>query len=125
MAELAQTFEDWVDAQNFEEHGYTIVRLEGSSPLDLDFLNRLQVGKANSTKQYGKFSWTKFPNWQKALEYYRATHRTVHEGNLITATPISEPNFAFEHLMDRYRDESFKYDVVRGGCNSREPVENN
>ncbi len=121
-AQAHPTFEEWTDAKSFEDNDITIVRLEAEWPLLLDHLNELQIGRAQVTNQIGRYSWTNFPNWRKALQYYQENHRRIYDGNLITATPVREPNLTYGQLMEYYYHESYRFHVNRRTITTQAPI---
>ena len=104
MALQKDAFEQWVDTQDFSENNYTIVRVEASEMLNSDTLRGMQKGTANITIRSGRYSWTKFETWQKALQYYRTHHRTTQGESFLTAAPVTHPTLDFDQLINKYHN---------------------
>ena len=84
-----------IERHHFEQNGFTIIRLEALFPLPPNFLEDAQRGKGILTTKFGRFSYTKFETWQKALEFYLAYNNYICYGYPIIATPISVPNYTY------------------------------
>ena len=102
MAAPVSDFQKEIEQHNFELNKFTIIRLEALLPLPKEFLAEVQQGKGSHTTQLGRFSWTTFQTWQKALEFYLAYSNYLYYGYPIIATPEYYPGYIYETLMNHH-----------------------
>lgn len=91
-----------MEKHNFYANQIHIVRLEADSPVKPDQLNDAQQKLGEVTTQMGRYSWTKFKDWEDALQYFVRFQDSVALGTRVTATPVHVPNRNYEELMKDY-----------------------
>jgi len=106
MTSVEDIFLHRLEHYNFRINRFEIIRLEAQTPLPRGYLERAQEALGDHTTQIGRFSWTKFRNWENALAYYMQNHQNQHHHNVITAQPVSVPGYTYEKLMDAYKDRA-------------------
>jgi len=108
---LPDPFLESIDRYHFHVQNITTVRLESPAPLPLRFLQEMQQELGMRTVKFGRFSWTKFPSWQNAFEFYLTYNGYVAQAGKLVATPVDHTGYTFQDLMEFYITKAVQFDI--------------
>ncbi len=103
---LPNPFIEAVDRYHFHVQGITTVRLEAPTPLPVSFIQEIQQELGLRTIKFGRFTWTKFPSWENALEFYLTYNGFVSEVGILKATPVDHQHNSFQRLIEFYTEKA-------------------
>ena len=108
-------FKKRLDAFYFQANNITIVRLQSYIQLRIEYFGDIQKELGIATTRIGKFTWTQFATWQKALQFYDKYHRKPSPtmGALIANPLLHKEVQTYEEIMRSFEGEGLEHGFTR------------